>query len=202
MAQSTTIPAGYEVLQQVTGDLDKDSIAEKVVVYNTPETNPETDGIIREIIIYKKTNEGWKTWQHSKNAILDSRSGGMLGDPFEEIRLEKGILVISHAGGSSWKWGHEDKYRFQNKRFELIGYSSLYGKPCEYWTDVDYNISTGKIIVKKAYEQCDDDGEPQKVNKTENETFKQKPGVSIHLGNRNQIDIKIVTPRYRHEIYL
>jgi len=201
-AQTIPVPVGYELLQEANGDLDKDSVAEKAAVFNTGEVNTESGGTVREIIIYKKTRHGWKAWQRSKNAILDSKSGGMMGDPFEEISVDKGILVISHVGGSSWKWGHEDKYRFQNKRFELIGYTSLYGKPCEYWTDVDYNISTGKIILKKAYEQCNDDGETQKVIKSENETFTHKPGVIIHLGNRNQADVKIVTPRYRHEIYL
>lgn len=56
----------------------------------------------------------------------------MMEDPYGEITIEKGILSISQNGGSSWKWGFTDKYRFQNNKFELISYTSNYGKLCEY----------------------------------------------------------------------
>jgi nuclear transport factor 2 (NTF2) superfamily protein len=126
----------------------------------------------------------------------------MMGDPFQEIEIKNGILLITQAGGSSWKWGHTDKYRFQHNRFELIGFSGNYGKNCEYWTDVDYNLATGKIVITKEYEQCDDSGDMLKVYKKENETFTKKLTETIHLGNRNQAEVKIVSPKYRHEIYL
>jgi hypothetical protein len=124
-AQTIPAPPGYEMIQEAIGDLDKDGIPEKAVVYNTVDTSEETGGIIRELILYKKDGTGWKTRQQSRNAVYDSKSGGMMGDPFEGIDIKNGILHISQAGGSSWKWGHTDKYRFQHGRLELIGYSEL-----------------------------------------------------------------------------
>lgn len=195
--QEAEIPAEHTILAVSEGDLDKDKIAEKVIVLDTNDTT--VLGTIREIRIYKQSGNKWVLWKSSRNAIRKSQEGGMMGDPFREIAITNGILLISHSGGSSWKWAYTDKYRFENGNFKLIGYSSLYGKPCEYWTEFDFNISTGKIIYKKEYEECEND-EPN-VTKTETETFYKK-GVILTLDNRHTEETKIISPKYKYEFYL
>ena len=196
-AQETPVPKHYSIVDSLSGDLDNDGVNELVVAYNTKEDN-ENEGVPRELIIYKKTNENWEAWKSSTQALYGSRDGGMMGDPFEDIKIENRILQIRQSGGSSWKWGHTDKYRYQNGEFYLVGYTSVAGKPCEYWQDIDFNLSTGKMIVKKEYEDCDSG---QSIYKRENETVYEK-GLKITLQNRSEKEIKIVTPRYRHEIYI
>ena len=88
---------------------------------------------------------------------------------------------------------------FQDGEFYLIGYSSIAGKPCEYWEDVDFNLSTGKMIVKKEYEKCIT--EDQQIYKRENETLFEK-GLKITIQNRQEKEIKITTPKYGHEVYI
>jgi hypothetical protein len=200
-AQETTIPKQYQSIKEVEGDLDKDGISEKVVVYNMSDKEVETDGIDRELVIFKKIKNKWNIWHRSANAVGNSRDGGMMGDPFEDIEIKNGVLLVYESGGSSWKWFHTDKYRYQNKRFELIGYTSNYGKLCEYWENIDFNIATGKIVVKKEYESCETD-QSQEVYKTENENFSYKLSKKITLDNRKTIDVKIITPKYKHELYL
>ncbi len=123
----------------------------------------------------------------------------MMGDPFGGMEIEKGVLKITHEGGSSWKWWHTDKYRFDGKEFRLIGYVSNAGKICEYWKDVDFNLVTGTVVVKKEYERCEKDS--QEIYRRENETFIKK-GISITLQNRRSQEIKITSPRYKHDIYV
>lgn len=185
-----------EIIAEKMGDLDKDGIPEKVIVYNT--TDSTEYGTVREIHILKQKDNNWTVWQKSRNAILKSEEGGMMGDPFEGIEIKNGILIINHWGGSSWKWSRSDKYRFQNNQFQLIGHTSNYGKPCEYLMNCDFNISTGKVILKKEYENCDQE---QQIYKTESETFYKK-GITLNLENRNLKEIKIISPKYREEIYL
>ena len=201
-AQDMPHPPQYTVYYQAAGDLDKDNIPEKVVIYNTPDTNAENGGSIREIIIYKQSGTQWIPWHRSREALLDGKSGGMMGDPFQEMEIDKGILKILQAGGSSWQWNRYDKYRFQNGRFELIGYTSEFGKHCVEWTSIDYNLSTGIISARKTYDQCDDNGENVKTIKQETERFTHECTTPIHLGNRNQVDMKIVSPKYKFELYL
>ena len=187
----------FEIIAEKIGDLDKDGIDEKVIVY---ETNESTEyGNIREICILKKVGGEWKDWKNSKSAVLKSGEGGMMGDPFEGIEIKNGILSINFFGGSSWKWSYTDKYRFQNNRFELIGYSSNYFKLCQYWNSVDFNLSTRKLISKKEYEKCEN--EEQQIYKRENETFYKK-NIEITLKNRQEREIKILTPKYNREIYI
>lgn len=200
VAQDIPVPVGYVLFDTATGDLDKDGVAELAVAYNTRKENGDDfDDIPRALIIYKKQQLQWVSWQQSHLALYSSRGGGMMGDPFGEMEIKNGLLLISHSGGSSWKWTHTDKYRYQNGDFYLVGYTSNYGKLCEYWENIDYNLSTGKMIVKKEYEKCED--QDQKIYKRENETLVKKE-LKITLAKRNEQEIKIVTPKYRHEIYI
>ncbi|WP_449399149.1 hypothetical protein [Chryseobacterium wanjuense] len=193
-AQKEFQPEGSEIIETVDGDLDGDHIPEKVIVYNTKDT---TDfGNIREIQILKNFNGKWKILEKSRNAVLESNSGGMMGDPYGDTKIEKGILMISQYGGSSWKWGYTDKYRFQNGHFELIGYSSSYGKPEEYFSTVDYNLSTGQLVFEKEVENTAEYGQSKK------ETYIKK-GVKINLQNRNQKEQrKITLPKTKEDVYL
>ena len=199
--QSFTIPQNYTVVDTIKGDLDKDGIAELVVAYNTqPESKDIFESVPRELIIYKKDYNKWSVWRKSQQALYGSKDGGMMGDPFEKIEIKNGILHVSQNGGSTWKWGHTDKYRYQEGEFYLIGYSSDYGKLCESWTAVDFNLYTGKIALKKEFERCEKN-DKLKIYKTENEIFFKK-GIRITLEKRSEREIKIVTPKYGYEIYV
>ncbi|WP_313001078.1 hypothetical protein [Chryseobacterium gleum] len=192
-AQEQLQPAGSTVIETVDGDLDGDKIPEKVIVYNTKDT---TDmGNIREIQILKKVNGKWTILEKSRNAVMESRAGGMMGDPYGETKIEKGILIISQNGGSSWKWNVIDKYRYQNGHFELIGISSTSGRPGDYWKDIDFNLSTGQLNYSKEVENTAEYGKSLK------ETYIKK-GVKINLQNRNQEkQQKIVLPKTKEEVY-
>lgn len=193
-AQKEFQPKGSTIIETVEGDLDGDKIPEKVIIYNIPSNNDSGD--IREIQILKKVNNKWKILEKSRNAILGSKDGGMMGDPYQSSGIKNGILEITQAGGSSWKWGYTDKYRFQNGHFELIGYSSSSGKPEEYWTDVDFNLSTGKINFDKDVENTKEYGNSKK------EIFIKK-GLKLNLQNRNQKErIEILLPKTKEKIYL
>ena len=54
------------------------------------------------------------------------------------------------------------------------------------------------MIVKKEYENCDSG---QEIYKRENESLYKKEYKITHQ-NRNDKEVKIVTPKYRHEIYV
>lgn len=198
-AQNKSIPKKYVPLKEVLGDLDKDGIDEKVVVYDMTDQDEDGEGIDRELIIFKRKGNDWIIWKRSTQAVGGSKDGGMMGDPFEDIKIEKGILTIVQFGGSSWKWSHIDKYRFQSGEFELIGYTSSYGKPCEYWEETDYNLITGNISSSKEYEPCED---KKAEGEDEYEKFNHKLKKRILLQNRTATEIKIITPKYRREIYL
>lgn len=149
------IPESFIKLDETEGDLDKDGIIEKIIVYDTEK---ETDlGTERQIFIYKKDNEEWILWKKSIGAILPSRHGGMMGDPFEGISIERNCIVIGHFGGSRQKWNYTHRYRYQNGDFRLIGATVRFGSHCDYFFTFDYNLSTGNIAYEKEMDDCEND---------------------------------------------
>lgn len=192
-AQKQFQPAGSTINQTVDGDLDGDEIPEKVMVYNIKGAGELGD--LREIQILKKVGNKWTLLEKSRDAILDSESGGVMGDPYTGTEIKKGILIISHFGGSSWKWGYTDKYRYQNGHFELIGHTSSSGRPGDYIKDIDFNLSTGQLNFKNDVHNVKEYGPSQK------ETYIKK-GIKINLQNRNQQRIKIVLPKTKEEVYI
>jgi len=193
-AQKEFQPKNSTINETVDGDLDGDQVPEKVVIYNIPTNNDSGD--IREIQILKKVNNQWTILEKSRKAIHGSKDGGMMGDPYQSTTIENGILNISHYGGSSWKWGGTDKYRFQNGHFELIGISSENGKPEEYWTTVDFNLSTGKLVFDKEVVNTKEYGKSKKE-------ILIKKGLKINLQNRHQEKQReIVLPKTKEKVYL
>ena len=53
--QDSFVPPGYKIIEEKMGDLDRDGISERVIVYDTNDTTE--DGIVRELQVLKKSNE-------------------------------------------------------------------------------------------------------------------------------------------------
>ncbi|AEL27861.1 hypothetical protein [Cyclobacterium marinum] len=71
-------------------------------------------------------------------------------------------------------------------------------KFCEFWAIFDFDLSSGKIDYIKTYEHCDSE---EQINKKEEEGFYYM-NLKINLSNRNFRETKIITPKYRHELFL
>jgi hypothetical protein len=163
---SIPVPVSFTRLTSAEGDLNKDGIAEKIIIYNTPRT---TDmGTEREIHIFQKGKTNWELWHQTTGGLLPSEHGGIFGDPFSAARIERGCIVIEHFGGSRQKWSYLHRYRFQSQDWELIGTTVGFGTPCESWETFDYNLSTGQINYKMEKEDCEGEQESSVITKQEN----------------------------------
>tara|TARA_R110001632_G_scaffold122673_2_gene235357 strand:+ start:677 stop:1411 length:735 start_codon:yes stop_codon:yes gene_type:complete len=152
-AATIKTPESFKILNETEGDLDNDGVSEKVIVYDTEK---ETDfGTERQLYIYKKNGNAWILWKKSASSILTSEQGGVFGDPFEGILIEKNSLVINHFGGSRQKWNYTHQFKYQSGDFQLIGAKVSAGSPCEYFETFDYNLSTGQINYERETEDCE-----------------------------------------------
>lgn len=142
-----------DLLSQILGDIDRDGIEEKIVVSNTDSI---TDmGLVRNISIYKSLEGRWELWISSSNALLCSEGGGIMGDPFEGIKIIDDVLVIHHFGGSRWKWSLTDKYKVVNNALRLIAHRSYYGTLCAYWQEIKLDFVTGIGKYNKEVDKCE-----------------------------------------------
>lgn len=170
-------PATFKNIKEAKGDLDGDKEDELVAIYDTKR---EGDlGTEREIHIFKKKADKWNLLHKSIGAVLPSRNGGMMGDPFEDLTIENGTLVIRHFGGSREKWNYAHRYRFQKDNWFLIGATIEYFIVCEESSSYDYNVSTGKVNVTETKESCDGDGNPKGKPKVTTSSFTLKDKKSI-----------------------
>lgn len=144
---SVTSPKGYTNFKEEKGDLDGDGIDELLVAY---ETDKNTDlGKERQIHIFKKEDNKWKLLKKFTGLLRLSNEGGMMGDPFQDINIKKGVIIIDQSGGtSSHRWIYVHKFRKQNNSWELIGVTSQDYNMNETSYKYDYNLNTGKVEVE------------------------------------------------------
>lgn len=187
-------PKHFKILDKKEGDLDNDGVFEKVIVYDTEK---ETDmGTERQIYIYKKNHNKWELWKKSVGAILPSEHGGMMGDPFEGISINKNCIVINHSGGARQRWHYTHRFRFQTGEFQLIGATVNFGSPCDNFFNFDYNLSTGKVIYQEETSDCE-----KEDSKTEKKETISKPSTLPTMANFYPGNNKFTFPNSETIIY-
>lgn len=150
---SVPSPKGYVNFLEEKGDLDGDGTDELLVAY---ETDKETDlGRERQIHIFKKEDNKWKLHKKFTGPLLPSKGGGTMGDPFQSIKIKKGVIIIEQSGGSREKWSYVHKFRKEEKSWELIGATVDYADSCIKSERYDYNLNTGKVEAESADLKCD-----------------------------------------------
>ncbi|WP_099191579.1 hypothetical protein [Tepidibacter mesophilus] len=151
---SDLIPKGWNILEKVEGDLNEDNINDiAVVIEGTSEV--EDGAPNRELLIAFGNKDGTYTISTKvESAILKADEGGVWGDPFEGISIDKGSILISFYGGSNWRWYGKYRFRYQDNDWYLIGATvgSFHTSTNEYTQEMDYNLLTGEYIEKKAGE--------------------------------------------------
>jgi hypothetical protein len=182
----------YKVLKEASGDLNKDGIAEKVVVVNNGQMGDM--GEERDILIFMLEDKEWNLWDRSSGAVMPSEHGGMFGDPFRSIKVENETIVIKHSGGSRTQWEYLHRFRYQNDNCELIGVTIINEEPCRVRETFDYNLSTGKVICTKVNQKCTNGENPQTVSTIFDESFKYKMKSLPVMDGFDQASIYAVNP--------
>ncbi len=89
-AQPYVRSGDHHLIDSTMGDLDGDSVAEKVLVYNTVDHSEY--GVIRELHILKRKAGKWVLWQSSRSAVRPSEDGGMMRDPYGGIYIYRKVF--------------------------------------------------------------------------------------------------------------
>lgn len=143
------IPKGWKLIRETSGDLNKDGledIAGVIELDKAYEKNLE-GAPPRILFIAFKEKGAYHLSIQTDKAILRSDMGGVFGDPFDNISVNRGSILITFYGGSNYRWGQVYRFRFQNNEWYLIGATIYYrftGTGEE--SNEDYNLLTGKMI--------------------------------------------------------
>lgn len=159
------IPEGWKIFEkvegepaQVEGDLNKDGISDVAVVIVATDENEATQAPQRSLLIALGNSDDTYTLSViGKKAILRADEGGVWGDPFDSIEIDRGSIVINFYGGSNWRWYQHYRFRYQDDGWYLIGATlgSYFNAVTteENADEDDYNLLTGDFISKKTDEK-------------------------------------------------
>jgi hypothetical protein len=140
-----TKSSGYVVVAYAKGDLNKDALQDSVVTLKT--TSP--DSVFYQLkVFFKQANAGYKLVVSTKKAIAPHQFS--TGDTLQSIEISKNQLIITYG---LLRGHYENKFRYQNGNFELIGHSDGYSDGRGSIFTNDFNLITGRHIhIQEDYE--------------------------------------------------
>jgi len=139
------IPKNWDILAEVSGDLNKDGKEDLVLVLKSQKEEDFPDSARILLVLLGKDSDNFQLFINSSKAILQKNEGGGMDDPFQEVKIDRGSILIVHYGG---QWGYSHRFQFRNKDFYLIGETITTLNVIEdYMEDKDTNLITGKSIT-------------------------------------------------------
>jgi hypothetical protein len=147
-------PAGWRMEKEILkeGDLNGDGRPDAALVITSGEAGVNAKGestFVKHVLVLALRGSDGKLHRSvvSDAAVLDGNEGGVFGDPFDSLLIERGAVVISHYGGSRDRWSYTHRYRFQNGQWMLIGLTlgNTDTLDLEHFDDQDINLSTGLV---------------------------------------------------------
>ncbi len=144
------LPKGYFIFEKIHGDLNKDSLADCVLIIKGTDKNnivktesgEELDRNPRGIIILFKEKDGYKLALQNVDCFSsENEDGGVYFAPELYIEITKNILSIAYSHGRYGAWSY--KFRANPLDFELIGYDNNQGGA------VTSSITSINFVTKK-----------------------------------------------------
>lgn len=111
------IPAGMRPIIYERADLNGDGREDALLVLEAREAR-DVDGLeqhVRPLLVLTRALDGTLR-QHARNdrLALCPECGGIMGDPLQDVTVERKAFSVSHYGGSGWRWSN--LYRFAYSR--------------------------------------------------------------------------------------
>ena len=142
------IPYDWKLTEKAKGDLNKDKLDDMVIVIE------DKEGKRLLLVLFQNKDRSLKLSVES-NAVLCHQCGGLLGDPFtfmkpDALKINKGVIVIRHYGGSRDRWGFTHRFSFKQNEWYLIGEDILIADNLTLESKTSSaNFLTGDVIVEK-----------------------------------------------------
>jgi hypothetical protein len=111
------VPEGYEILDTASGDLNRDAFTDMILVLSRigeEKASDEDDNSgDRPLLVLTGTAGGaYRLAARGDNAVYCINCGGMMGDPFMGIVINRGYFSVEHYGGSGWRWSRTITFKY------------------------------------------------------------------------------------------
>lgn len=122
------IPQGWRMLEKTKGepvkaegDLNRDGIPDMAAVIEK-KTKHKNEAPPRALMIaFGQQDHTFALSIMAEHAILKEDEGGVWGDPFSELSIDDGVVIVRHYGGSNWRWYNTCRFQYRKNDWYLIG---------------------------------------------------------------------------------
>ncbi|NLG16290.1 MAG: hypothetical protein GX556_03035 [Fibrobacter sp.] len=146
------IPQGWDILDSVSGDLNKDNSADIAMVIQYRDSVHIDESFSQPrvlVILFKGNNDNQYHLAEQSNTFILMDDEPNREDPFSGIGISKGVLNLNfhlfYTMGSWFMTGSSYKFRYQGNEFVLIGADmNIYARNTSDFEDFSYNFLTKK----------------------------------------------------------
>ncbi len=153
-------PAGYSKVLEAAGDLDKDGIDDRVLVYNTNKKDGD-HGLFRVMYICKIVKGSLKLWTKNTTVLRSSADCGFCVDSGINlsVKIKNNTLIIDQTFNHNTRHysAHKNIFRYQNGDWFLIGSTFRDYDTCDFDFKYDINFSAKEISIAETYGDCDEE---------------------------------------------
>lgn len=175
--------AGWHIISIDKGDLNRDGVDDYAVVseqdietnniykrFPFPDKPPyilydqryqgESNAALRDLVVYIAQPDGRLLPQLGHSNWIDRADmGGVFGDPFEGISINRGSIIISSYGGAAKRWATKLRLRFDPKKldtddsldWQIIGYTTTtIDAISDEVIEIDRNLLNFKVKITKS----------------------------------------------------
>lgn len=170
------IPKNYVLFEQVSGDLNKDGLADKVlIIKGTDKSNVIQDeyrGTLDRnrrgiIVLFNKKDHYELAVKNYDCFSSENEDGGVYFAPELSVDIKKGNLYVQYGHGRYGYWFYT--FRLQQSDFELIGYDESNGGP------VTTSETSINFLTKKKLERVNTNPDAQSGDEVFKETWSDIP---------------------------
>lgn len=146
------IPKNYALLDSSSGNLNLDEYKDYVMVLKKIDEEKISDVVEHPekrplLILIGQKDGSFKQVRKNNNSVYCVDCGGVMGDPYTGLSLEKGSFTINHYAGSSWRWTKNITYNYSEKEkdwfLQEVKSSSFHAS--------DPEKVEGKVLTKKDF---------------------------------------------------
>ena len=153
------VPKDWAILFQAEGDLNRDGRPDAALILKFGEEDADRFQAVEIprllVFLLQAPSGGYRLSASTSKLVLCRACGGIYGDPVQDFNIERGAVVVSHYGGSRYRWGFTHRYRLQDGDWVLIGSTSVTNDNLtQEIHQKDTNLLTGEVIQ----EDTDRDG--------------------------------------------
>jgi hypothetical protein len=154
-ALSKFVPEGYKILEVVSGNLNRDSQTDCLLMLE--EINRDDTEEQPLLILTRRQNGQLKFEAQNDNVVLCSQCGSVWGDPYVKTVIKNGYFTVEHYGGSNWRWTRliTFKYSKRDGKWYLHKDGGVSFHTSESEDKIKEEVKTVKDFGKVPFEQFD-----------------------------------------------